>query len=150
MRIVLQTATRASVTVAGRVTGELSAPGLVALVGVSHTDTAGTAARLAEKIATLRILPGETSCADRNAPVLAVSQFTLYADVRRGRRPSWAAAAPGAVSEPVFDAFVAALREHGLEVATGVFGAHMEVELLNDGPVTVIVDSAELDRPRRG
>lgn len=150
MRIVLQTANRASVTVAGELTGELGAPGLVALVGVTHTDTVETAGKLAEKVATLRILPGETSCVDRQAPVLAVSQFTLYADVRRGRRPSWSDAAPGPVSEPVFDAFVAALRERGLEVATGVFGAHMRVELVNDGPVTVIVDSAELERPRHG
>lgn len=150
MRIVLQTATRASVTVAGGLTGELTGPGLVALVGVTHTDTPQTAAGLAEKIATLRILPGEKSCAELCAPVLAVSQFTLYADVRRGRRPSWSRAAPGPVSEPVFDAFVAALRERGLDVATGVFGAHMRVELVNDGPVTVIVDSEDLDRPRRG
>ena len=81
--------------------------------------------------------------------MLAVSQFTLYADVRKGRRPSWSAAAPGDVSEPLFDQFVASLRETGVAVETGVFGAHMEVELINDGPVTIIVDSDELDRPRR-
>lgn len=149
MRIVLQTVSRASVTVEGAVSGEINGPGLLALVGVTHGDTPETAKKLAEKIATLRILPGETSCVDLSAPVLAVSQFTLYADVRKGRRPSWSAAAPGDVSEPLFDHFVAALRETGLSVATGVFGAHMEVELINDGPVTIIVDSDELDRPRR-
>lgn len=149
MRIVLQTVSRASVTVDGSVTGEISGPGLLALVGVTHQDTAETAKKLAEKIAALRILPGEKSCADLSAPVLAVSQFTLYADVRKGRRPSWSAAAPGDVSEPLFDQFVASLRKTGLTVETGVFGAHMEVELINDGPVTIIVDSDELDRPRR-
>lgn len=149
MRIVLQTVSRASVTVDGSVTGEISGPGLLALVGVTHQDTAETAKKLAEKIATLRILPGEKSCADLSAPVLAVSQFTLYADVRKGRRPSWSAAAPGDVSEPLFDQFVASLRETGLTVETGVFGAHMEVELINDGPMTIIVNSDDLDRPRR-
>lgn len=149
MRIVLQTVSRASVTVDGSVSGEISGPGLLALVGVTHGDTPETAKKLAEKIATLRILPKETSCVDLSAPVLAVSQFTLYADVRKGRRPSWSAAAPGNVSEPLFDHFVTALRETGLSVATGVFGAHMEVELINDGPVTIIVDSDELDRPRK-
>lgn len=149
MRIVLQTVSRASVTVAGSVTGEITGPGLLALVGVTHDDTPETARKMAEKIATLRVLPCEKSCADLGAPVLAVSQFTLYADVRKGRRPSWSAAAPGDVSEPLFDHFVSALRDTGLEVSTGVFGAHMAVELVNDGPVTIIVDSHELDRPRR-
>lgn len=149
MRIVLQTVSRAAVTVEGSVTGEISGPGLLALVGVTHEDTPETAQKLAEKIATLRILPGEKSCVDLSAPVLAVSQFTLYADVRKGRRPSWSAAAPGDVSEPLFDQFVESLRGAGLSVDTGVFGAHMEVELINDGPVTIIVDSDDLDRPRR-
>lgn len=149
MRIVLQTVSRASVTVEGSLTGEITGPGLLALVGVTHDDTPETAKKLAEKIATLRILPGEKSCVDLSAPVLAVSQFTLYADVRKGRRPSWSAAAPGNVSEPLFDQFVEYLREAGLSVGTGVFGAHMEVELINDGPVTIIVDSEDLDRPRR-
>ncbi|MEX3598593.1 D-tyrosyl-tRNA(Tyr) deacylase [Kocuria sp. WRN011] len=149
MRIVLQTVSKASVTVEGSVTGEISGPGLLALVGVTHDDTPETAKKLAEKIATLRILPGEKSCVDLSAPVLAVSQFTLYADVRKGRRPSWSAAAPGDVSEPIFDQFVESLRGAGLDVGTGVFGAHMQVELINDGPVTIIVDSDELDRPRR-
>lgn len=149
MRIVLQTVSKASVTVEGSVTGEISGPGLLALVGVTHDDTPETAKKLAEKIATLRILPGEKSCVDLSAPVLAVSQFTLYADVRKGRRPSWSAAAPGDVSEPIFDQFVESLRGAGLDVGTGVFGAHMQVELINDGPVTIIVDSDELGRPRR-
>ncbi|MCT1801479.1 D-aminoacyl-tRNA deacylase [Kocuria carniphila] len=149
MRIVLQTVSKASVTVEGSVTGEITGPGLLALVGVTHEDTPETAKKLAEKIATLRILPGEKSCVDLSAPVLAVSQFTLYADVRKGRRPSWSAAAPGDVSEPIFDQFVESLRGAGLDVGTGVFGAHMQVELINDGPVTIIVDSDELDRPRR-
>ncbi len=145
----MQTVSKASVTVEGSVTGEISGPGLLALVGVTHDDTPETAKKLAEKIATLRILPGEKSCVDLSAPVLAVSQFTLYADVRKGRRPSWSAAAPGDVSEPIFDQFVESLRGAGLDVGTGVFGAHMQVELINDGPVTIIVDSDELDRPRR-
>ncbi|MDO4919465.1 D-aminoacyl-tRNA deacylase [Kocuria sp.] len=149
MRIVLQMVSRASVTVDGRTVGEITGPGLTALVGVTHTDTPETAQKLAAKVAGLRILPEETSCADSGAPVLVVSQFTLYGDVRRGRRPSWSRAAPGEVSEPVFDAFVAALRGQGVEVATGEFGAHMEVSLVNDGPTTVLVDSEELDRPRR-
>ncbi len=145
----MQTVSKASVTVEGSVTGEITGPGLLALVGVTHDDTPETAKKLAEKIATLRILPGEKSCVDLSAPVLAVSQFTLYADVRKGRRPSWSAAAPGDVSEPIFDQFVESLRGAGLDVGTGVFGAHMQVELINDGPVTIIVDSDELDRPRR-
>ena len=148
MRIVLQVVSRASVAVEGHTVGEITGPGLLALVGVTHGDTPETAAKLAGKVAGLRILPGETSCAD-GAPVLVVSQFTLYGDVRTGRRPSWSRAAPGEASEPVVEAFVAALRERDLTVQTGRFGAHMEVSLVNDGPVTVIVDSEELERPRR-
>ncbi|WP_423445600.1 D-aminoacyl-tRNA deacylase [Kocuria sp. KSNUG] len=150
MRIVLQVVSRAAVTVAGETGGEIEGPGVLALVGVTHTDTPETAVRLAEKIAGLRILPGETSCADGPSPVLVVSQFTLYGDVRKGRRPSWSRAAPGDVSEPLFEEFVRALRGRGIPVETGRFGAHMEVSLVNDGPVTVLVDSDELDRPRRG
>ena len=150
MRIVLQVVSRASVTVAEETVGEIEGPGLLALVGLTHTDTPETVSRLAGKVAGLRILPGETSCADGPSPVLAVSQFTLYGDVRKGRRPSWSRAAPGQQGEPLFDAFVAALRERGIPVRTGRFGAHMEVSLVNDGPVTVLVDSDELDRPRRG
>ena len=149
MRIVLQMVSRASVTVEERVTGEITGPGLVALVGITHSDTPEIAAQLAAKIVGLRILPGGTSCEDHAAPMLVVSQFTLYGDIRKGRRPSWSRAAPGHVSEPLFDAFVAALREHGVPVETGEFGAHMEVSLVNDGPVTLMVDSDELQRPRR-
>lgn len=150
MRIVLQRVARAAVTVGGDVVGAIEEPGLVALVGVTHDDDAGTAAKLAEKTWTLRLLAGERSCADLGAPVLAVSQFTLYGDARRGRRPSWSAAAPGPVSEPVFEAYVRALRELGARVETGRFGAAMQVELVNDGPFTLVLDSAELERPRRG
>lgn len=122
------------------VVGALDRPGLVIFVGATHTDTPGLAARLAAKIWTLRILAEERSAAEVNAPLLVVSQFTLFADTAKGRRPSWGAAAPRPVSEPLVDAFVAALRELGAEVATGVFGAFMQVSLVNDGPVTVILD----------
>ena len=141
MRAVVQRASRASVTVAGAVVAELSAAGLVVLVGVTHTDTAATAAALASKIYHLRILADERSCADTGAPLLVVSQFTLYADTARGRRPSWSAAAPGPVAEPLVAAFAAALTGLGASVSTGVFGAAMQVELVNDGPVTLVLDS---------
>jgi D-tyrosyl-tRNA(Tyr) deacylase len=149
VRIVLQRVTRAAVTVAGETVGALERPGLLALVGVTHDDDATTAAKLAEKTWTLRLLEGERSCSDLGAPVLAVSQFTLYGDARRGRRPSWSAAAPAPVGEPVFESYVRALRELGARVETGRFGAQMQVELVNDGPFTVVLDSAELLRPRR-
>ena len=110
-------------------------------LGVTHTDDPATAARLAEKVWNLRILADERSCAQEHAPLLVVSQFTLYADTRKGRRPSWNAAAPREVSEPLVEAFVAALRDRGAEVATGTFGAEMQVSLVNDGPVTLILDS---------
>ena len=110
------------------------------LVGVTHSDTAETVKRMAEKLWTLRILADERSCADLDAPILLVSQFTLYGDARKGRRPSWTAAAPGPVAEPIFDALVAALRGLGATVATGVFGAQMKVRLVNDGPFTVILE----------
>jgi len=129
------------VTVAGAVTAELAAPGLVVLVGVTHTDSAATAAALAAKIYHLRILAGEASCADLHAPLLVISQFTLYADTRKGRRPSWSAAAPAAVAEPLVTAFADALTALGATVSTGVFGAEMQVELVNDGPVTLVLDS---------
>ena len=115
--------------------------GLVALVGVTHGDTEVDARALAEKIADLRILADETSAADSGAPVIVISQFTLYADTRKGRRPSWNGAAPREVAEPLVDVVAAALRGRGLEVGAGVFGAHMAVELVNDGPVTLILDS---------
>jgi D-tyrosyl-tRNA(Tyr) deacylase len=107
---------------------------------VTHTDTPAIAAKLAEKTWQLRILQGEMSCADTGAPLLVVSQFTLYADTRKGRRPSWSAAAPGPVSEPLVEAYVEALRGRGAAVETGRFGAMMEVSLANSGPVTLILD----------
>jgi D-aminoacyl-tRNA deacylase len=125
----------------GVVTGQLSAPGLVVLVGVTHADTAATAAALASKIYNLRILAGEKSCADLAAPLLVISQFTLYADTGKGRRPSWSAAAPGPVAEPLVTAFADALRGLGASVETGAFGADMQVALVNDGPVTLILEA---------
>lgn len=144
MRIVVQRASAARVTVSGEVVGQLPRPGLMLLVGITHDDTAEVAARMAAKVWGLRILEGEVSASDVAAPLLVVSQFTLYADIRKGRRPSWQGAAPGSVGEPLFEAFVAELRRLGAEVATGRFGADMQVELTNDGPVTIIVDSAEV------
>jgi D-tyrosyl-tRNA(Tyr) deacylase len=141
MRAVVQRASGASVTVGGTVVAELGTPGLVVLVGVTHTDTAAVAAALASKIYHLRILADEKSCADVGAPLLVVSQFTLYADTSKGRRPSWSAAAPGAVAEPLVAAFTTALRTLGASVSTGVFGAAMQVELVNDGPVTLVLES---------
>ncbi len=120
--------------------GELTAPGLVVLVGVTHDDTERRAAALASKIYYLRILDGEKSCADTGAPLLVVSQFTLYAQTAKGRRPSWQAAAPREVAEPLVTAFADALRSLGAQVRTGAFGAHMAVSLVNDGPVTLIIE----------
>ncbi len=131
---------RAAVRVAGEVVGRIDEPGLAVLVGVTHTDTAANADKLAEKLWGLRILDGERSCSDLGAPLLIVSQFTLYGDARKGRRPSWVAAAPAAVAEGLVDAVVAGLRSRGALVATGVFGAQMEVELVNDGPFTVLIE----------
>ena len=148
MRIVVQRALRGSVTVEGRVVGSLPTPGLVVLGGITHDDDEAVVRRMADKLWGLRILDGEQSAADVGAPLLVVSQFTLYANARKGRRPSWSAAAPGPVSEPLVDAFVAALRELGAHVETGIFGADMQVELVNDGPVTLVLDSAELFGPR--
>jgi D-tyrosyl-tRNA(Tyr) deacylase len=140
MRAVVQRVTQASVTVAGRVIGKLDEPGLVVFVGVTHSDGRDQAERLADKLWGLRILDGEQSCADLGAPLLVVSQFTLYADTRKGRRPSWSAAAPGSVAKPLVDAVVAALRVRGARVETGTFGAMMQVALINDGPVTIILE----------
>ena len=121
--------------------GSLPRPGLVVLVGVTHADTPQAAAALARKIFYLRILAGEKSCADTGAPLLVISQFTLYADTSRGRRPTWLAAAPGPVAEPLMAAFADALRGLGADVQTGVFGADMQVTLVNDGPVTLILEA---------
>ena len=149
MRVVLQRVSSARVEVEGAVVGDLGGPGLVALVGVTHGDGPTQVDWMARKIAGLRIFDGadgdetpgaERSVAEAGLPVLVVSQFTLYADVRKGRRPSWSAAAPGSVAEPLVDALAAALRAQGLTVASGTFGAHMMVHLVNDGPVTLVLD----------
>ncbi len=142
MRLVIQRVSSAQVQVEGEIVGAIDRPGLLILVGVTRDDQPTTADRLAEKVWTLRILDGERSCQDENAPILVVSQFTLYADTRKGRRPSWSAAAPRAVSEPLIEAFVSSLRQRGAEVATGVFGAHMKVTLTNDGPLTLILEDS--------
>ncbi|HLU44569.1 MAG TPA: D-aminoacyl-tRNA deacylase [Natronosporangium sp.] len=139
MRAVVQTVSRASVTVDGEVTGEIT-DGLLVLLGVTHTDDAATADAMARKVYELRILDGERSASEVGAPVLVVSQFTLYGDTRKGRRPSWTQAAPGPVAKPLVDEFVAALRRRGATVATGVFGAHMLVESVNVGPRTVLLE----------
>lgn len=141
MRVVVQRALSGQVEVDGEVVGRLPAPGLVVLVGVTHDDTDETARRLARKVWELRILDGEVAACDVGAPILAISQFTLYADTRKGRRPSWNAAAPGPVSEPLVRAFVDALRELGAHVETGIFGAHMLVSLVNDGPMTIVLEA---------
>ena len=143
MRVVLQRVRSASVTVAGEVVAAIApAPGqgLAALVGVTHGDEAATARAMAHKIWRLRILDGERSASDEGAPILVVSQFTLYADTAKGRRPSWNRAAPGAQAEVLVDALVEHLRALGAKVQTGSFGADMRVELVNDGPVTIILE----------
>ena len=140
MRAVVQRVTQASVTVDGQAVGAITEPGLLVLVGVTHDDTPEKAAKLAAKLWGLRILDGEKSCSDVSAPLLVISQFTLYADTRKGRRPTWQAAAHGPVAEPLVDALVAALQGLGASVQTGVFGADMKVSLVNDGPVTLVLD----------
>ena len=137
MRAVLQRVTTASVTVDGEVVGALHRPGLVALVGVTHADGTEQVDTMARE---LRILRDERSVLDEGAPVLVVSQFTLYADTNKGRRPSWNNAAPGPVAEPLVDQLVEALRTRGVDVATGRFWAMMELTLVNDGPVTLVID----------
>ena len=140
MRAVVQRVTQASVTVDRQAVGAISEPGLLVLLGITHDDTPEKAAKLAAKLWGLRILDGEKSCSDVSAPLLVISQFTLYADTRKGRRPTWQAAAPGPVAEPLVDAVVSSLRELGARVQTGVFGADMKVSLVNDGPVTLVLD----------
>lgn len=130
----------ASVLVDGAVVGRLEGPGLCVLVGVTHDDTEDVAARLAVKIHELRILRDERSAAETGAPLLVVSQFTLYADTRKGRRPTWNAAAPGTVAEPLVAHLVRTLRDRGASVETGPFGADMAVSLVNDGPVTLLLE----------
>jgi D-tyrosyl-tRNA(Tyr) deacylase len=141
VRAVLQRVSRASVSVDGAVVGRLDGPGLVVLVGITHDDGPGEVAWLARKIRDLRIMRDERSVADLGAGVLVVSQFTLYGDARKGRRPTWAAAAPGPVSEPLYEAVCAELERLGTPVQRGVFGAQMSLELVNDGPITVLLDS---------
>jgi D-tyrosyl-tRNA(Tyr) deacylase len=142
MRVLVQRVTAASVSVDGHVVGAIEPveQGLLALVGVTHTDTAELARKMAEKLWQLRILEHERSAADTGAPILVVSQFTLYANTVKGRRPSWNAAAPASQAEPLVDAFAEALRALGAAVATGAFGAHMTVALVNDGPFTVMLE----------
>ena len=153
MRAVIQRVDGADVVVAGEVVGSIEGPGLLMLVGVTHTDDEAIARRLAQKAYDLRIFdatrfeachepggPKEVSASDLGLPVLVVSQFTLYADTRKGRRPTWDAAAPGPVAEPLVDVVADELRARGAEVATGRFGADMRVSLVNDGPTTIIID----------
>lgn len=139
MRAVAARVTSAGVTVAGDVVGEIGT-GLLVLIGVTHTDTHATARAMAAKLHGLRILRGEESCETTGAPLLIVSQFTLYGSARKGRRPSWGDAAPGEVAEGLVDEVVAELRRRGAQVETGVFGAAMTVASVNDGPFTVIID----------
>ncbi|MET3962362.1 D-tyrosyl-tRNA(Tyr) deacylase [Marmoricola sp. OAE513] len=141
MRAVLQRVARASVTVAGDVVGRIDEPGLVVLVGITHDDGPDQVAWLVRKVRELRVLRQERSVAEADAPVLVISQFTLYGDARKGRRPTWAAAAPGPVAEPLYELVCRGLEEQGTRVQRGVFGAEMAVDLVNDGPFTVVLDS---------
>lgn len=143
MRALVQRADGAQVSVDGEVLGAFDGPGLVVLVGVTHTDTPALAARLAAKVWGARLFPGtpEQSACELGLPLLVISQFTLYADTRKGRRPTWNDAAPGDVAEPLVEAFMQALREAGARVETGRFGADMQVRLINDGPITVLFEA---------
>lgn len=147
MRAVLQRVSRASVSVDGAVVGRLDGPGLVVLLGVTHDDGPAQVAWLARKIRELRIMRDERSVSDLGVGVLVISQFTLYGDARKGRRPTWSAAAPGPVSEPLYDRFCAELERLGTPVQRGVFGADMAVELVNDGPVTLLLETDPVPRP---
>jgi D-aminoacyl-tRNA deacylase len=142
MRVLVQRVSSATVTVNHHVVGSIrpESQGLLAFVGVTHGDDVDKSRRLAEKLWQLRILDHQRSASDINAPIMVVSQFTLYADTAKGRRPSWNAAAPGTVAEPLVAALVQALRELGADVQTGLFGADMQVALVNDGPVTVLLE----------
>ncbi|WP_072343087.1 D-aminoacyl-tRNA deacylase [Actinomyces urinae] len=142
MRAVIQRVRGASVSVDGEVVGAITGQGLCVLVGVTHDDGPVQVETIARKIASLRILDDEKSATDVDAQVLVVSQFTLYGDARKGRRPTWQAAAPGGVAEPLVAAVGEQLRsKHGLHVETGVFGADMQVSLTNDGPVTILLEA---------
>lgn len=142
MRAVITRVTEASVTVDGEIVGALPRAGLLVLLGVSTDDDEGDVATMVRKIAELRILPGEAGAVEIGAPVLVVSQFTLMGSTSKGRRPSWSRAAPGDRAEAAVDAVVRGLRERGLEVETGAFGAMMQVSSVNDGPFTVLVDTS--------
>ena len=141
MRAVIQRVSQASVTVGGNIVGQISEPGLLVLLGVTHDDTDRDLDWMARKVWDLRLLHDEKSASDIGAPVLVVSQFTLYGDARKGRRPTWSAAAPGPVAEPAYDAFCDRLAALGARVERGSFGADMQVALVNDGPVTMILES---------
>ncbi|MGZ4597712.1 MAG: D-aminoacyl-tRNA deacylase [Actinomycetes bacterium] len=141
MRAVVQRVLEASVVVDGKVVGEIAKPGLLVLLGVTHDDGPEQVAWTARKIWGLRILRDEQSASDTGAPILVVSQFTLYGDARKGRRPTWIAAAPGDVSEPIYEAVCTELERLGATVARGSFGADMQVSLVNDGPVTMVLDT---------
>jgi D-tyrosyl-tRNA(Tyr) deacylase len=140
MRAVVQRVSSGSVSVDGSVVASLPAPGLLVYLGVTHSDGPAEVEWMARKIWTLRILPEERSASDVDAPVLVVSQFTLYGEARKGRRPTWEAAAPGAISEPLYEAVCDALSGLGAHVERGVFGAHMDVTSVNDGPFTVLLE----------
>lgn len=141
MRAVVQRVESASVTVEGEVVGALSAPGLLVYLGITHDDGPDEVAWMVRKLHGLRILPGEQSLSDTGAGALIVSQFTLYGDARKGRRPTWVAAAPGPVSEPLYEAVCAGLADLGTPVARGTFGADMRVASVNDGPFTVWLET---------
>jgi D-tyrosyl-tRNA(Tyr) deacylase len=141
VRAVVQRVQSASVTVAGEVVGALGEPGLLVYLGVTHDDGPEQVAWTARKIWDLRLLRDEVSASEAGAPVLVVSQFTLYGDARKGRRPTWAAAAPGPVSEPLYDAVCAELQRLGAHVERGLFGADMQVASVNDGPVTLVLEA---------
>ncbi len=141
MRAVVQRVLSASVSVDGKDVGSIEGPGLLVLLGVTHDDGPDQVTWMARKVWELRIMRDEKSASDLGAPVLVVSQFTLYGDARKGRRPTWIAAAPGPVSQPVYEAFCDALRGLGATVAQGAFGADMQVGSVNDGPVTMILET---------
>ncbi|GAA1930813.1 D-aminoacyl-tRNA deacylase [Nocardioides marmoribigeumensis] len=141
MRAVVQRVSSASVTVAGEVVGSIEGPGLLVLLGVTHSDGPAQVAWTARKVWETRLFPDERSASEIGAPVLVVSQFTLYGDARKGRRPTWAAAAPGPVSEPLYEAVCEELARLGAHVERGVFAADMQVALVNDGPVTLVLDT---------
>jgi D-tyrosyl-tRNA(Tyr) deacylase len=141
VRAVVQRVLSASVTVDGEGVGQIEAPGLLVYLGVTHDDGPAEIGWLARKVWELRILRDERSASDIDAPVLVVSQFTLYGDARKGRRPTWQAAAPRDASEPAYDAFCAELERLGAAVARGVFGADMQVASVNDGPITMLLET---------